>query len=148
MSQTQSGVGVPQRALPQSKDNQLKSYSRRLKDDVKSMMDNYTEIVKLARVEDETQVARQMQGEQDQSEMQVRAANIVRAGESLLKLVSDIKQFLILNDFPSVNESINQRTIFLRRVAESFDEKIIQLRDDLAIDLYEIEEEYYSSKYK
>ena len=72
----------------------------------------------------------------------------VRAGESLLKLVSDIKQFLILNDFPSVNDSINQRTLFLRRVAGSFDDKILQLRDDLAIDLYEIEEEYYSSRYK
>ena len=50
MSQAQSGAGAPQRTLPQSKDNQLKSYSRRLKDDVKSMMDSYTEIVKLARV--------------------------------------------------------------------------------------------------
>lgn len=145
MSQLQQ---APQRALPQSKDNQLKSYSRRLREDVKSMIDNHTEILKLAKVEDETQVSRQMQGEQDQSEMQVRASNIVRAGESLLKLVSDIKQFLILNDFPSVNDSINQRTLFLRRVAGSFDDKILQLRDDLAIDLYEIEEEYYASRYK
>ena len=38
----------------------------------------------------------------DGYEMQVRAANIVRAGESLMNLVSDIKQFLILNDFPSL----------------------------------------------
>lgn len=30
----------------------------------------------------------------------------VRASESLMKLISDIKQYLILNDFPSVNEAI------------------------------------------
>ncbi len=30
----------------------------------------------------------------------VRASNMVRAGESLLKLTSDLKQYLILNDFP------------------------------------------------
>ena len=31
---------------------------------------------------------------------------MVRAGESLMKLVSDLKQYLILNDFPSVNDAI------------------------------------------
>ena len=41
---------------------------------------------------------------------QVRASNMVRAGESLMKLVSDLKQYLILNDFPSVNEAISQNS--------------------------------------
>uniref|UniRef100_A0A8C2SBT6 Mediator of RNA polymerase II transcription subunit 22 n=1 Tax=Capra hircus TaxID=9925 RepID=A0A8C2SBT6_CAPHI len=90
-----------QRALPQSKETLLQSYNKRLKDDVKSIMDNFTEIIKTAKIEDETQVSRATQGEQDNYEMHVRAANIVRAGESLMKLVSDLKQFLILNDFPS-----------------------------------------------
>ena len=40
----------------------------------------------------------------------VRASNMVRAGESLMKLVSDLKQYLILNDFPSVNEAIAQNS--------------------------------------
>lgn len=31
-----------------------------------------------------------------------------------MKLVSDLKQFLILNDFPSVNEAIDQRNQQLR----------------------------------
>ena len=35
---------------------------------------------------------------------------MVRAGESLMKLVSDLKQYLILNDFPSVNEAIAQNS--------------------------------------
>ena len=35
---------------------------------------------------------------------------MVRAGESLMKLVSDLKQYLILNDFPSVNEAISQNS--------------------------------------
>ena len=39
-----------QRAIPQSKEALLKSYTLRLKDDVKSMLDNFTEIIKLARV--------------------------------------------------------------------------------------------------
>lgn len=66
------------KTLPQSKEALLKSYNKRLKDDVKSMVDNFTEIVKLARVEDDTQVLRATACEQDQYEMHVRAANIVR----------------------------------------------------------------------
>ncbi|XP_058998953.1 mediator of RNA polymerase II transcription subunit 22 isoform X2 [Mustela lutreola] len=107
-----------QRALPQSKETLLQSYNKRLKDDVKSIMDNFTEIIKSAKV---------------------------RAGESLMKLVSDLKQFLILNDFPSVNEAIDQRNQQLRALQEECDRKLIALRDEVSIDLYELEEEYYSS---
>ncbi|XP_060466350.1 mediator of RNA polymerase II transcription subunit 22 isoform X1 [Panthera onca] len=135
-----------QRALPQSKETLLQSYNKRLKDDIKSIMDNFTEIIKTAKIEDETQVSRATQGEQDNYEMHVRAANIVRAGESLMKLVSDLKQFLILNDFPSVNEAIDQRNQQLRALQEECDRKLIALRDEISIDLYELEEEYYSSR--
>ncbi|XP_050782771.1 mediator of RNA polymerase II transcription subunit 22 isoform X2 [Gopherus flavomarginatus] len=134
-----------QRVLPQSKETLLQSYNKRLKDDIKSIMDNFTEIIKTAKIEDETQVSRATQSEQDNYEMNVRAANIVRAGESLMKLVSDLKQFLILNDFPSVNEAINQRNQQLRSLQEECDKKLISLRDEISVDLYELEEEYYSS---
>ncbi|XP_015277093.1 PREDICTED: mediator of RNA polymerase II transcription subunit 22 isoform X2 [Gekko japonicus] len=134
-----------QRVLPQSKETLLQSFNKRLKDDIKSIMDNFTEIIKTAKIEEETQVSRATQGEQDNYEMHVRAANIVRAGESLMKLVSDLKQFLILNDFPSVNEAINQRSQQLHGLQEECDKKLIALRDEISIDLYELEEEYYSS---
>ncbi|KAK7164667.1 hypothetical protein R3I94_003148 [Phoxinus phoxinus] len=134
-----------QRVLPQSKESLLQNYNKRLKDDIRSILDNFTEIIKTAKVEDETQVFRATQAEQDHYEMHVRAANIVRAGESLMKLVSDLKQFLILNDFPSVNEAISLRNQQLRTLQEECDKKLISLRDEIAIDLYELEEEYYSS---
>lgn len=124
------------------------------------------EIVKLAKGEQDSQLSRMTQCEQDNYEMHVRAANIVRAGESLMKLVSDIKQYLILNDFPSVNEAITQNSklfryhiallyylsrfyfkIFRTKQAEC-DQKLMTLRDDMASDLYDLEEEYYTSIYK
>ena len=72
----------------------------------------------------------------------------VRAGESLMKLVSDIKQFLILNDFRTVNEAIHRNTDMYHQTQRSLDQKLLELRDDIAADLYELEEEYYSSAYK
>jgi mediator of RNA polymerase II transcription subunit 22 len=43
-------MSQPTRALPQSKEALLKSYQKRLKDDIKSMIDNFTEVVKLTKV--------------------------------------------------------------------------------------------------
>ena len=96
-------MSQPSRILPQSKETLLKSYTKRLKDDVKSILDNFTEIVKsskvsvdvnadyarilcycvnqfclyFSKVENETQVSRLTQSAQDQYEVNVRAANIV-----------------------------------------------------------------------
>ncbi|ESO96656.1 hypothetical protein LOTGIDRAFT_202006 [Lottia gigantea] len=138
----------PQRVLPQSKDALLQSYKKHLTDDIQSMLRNFTDIMRIARVEEESQISRPTQSEQNQYEMQVRAANIVRAGESLMKLTSDIKQFLILNDFPSVNESITQNSQLYKHLQAEVDSNLMSLRDEMAADLFELEEEYYSSLYK
>ena len=55
-------------------------------------------------------MSRATQAEEDNLEMQVRASNMVRAVESLMKLVSDLKIYLILNDFPNVNEAISSNS--------------------------------------
>lgn len=141
-------MSQPSRILPQSKETLLKSYTKRLKDDVKSILDNFTEIVKSSKVEDETQVSRLTQSAQDQYEVNVRAANIVRAGESLLKLVSDMKEFLILNDFPSVNATISERSSTLQEMTNQTDQKLLSLKQELALNLYELEQSYYSSSYR
>ncbi|KAJ6636853.1 Mediator of RNA polymerase II transcription subunit 22 [Pseudolycoriella hygida] len=137
-----------QRNLPQSREALLKSYNTRLKEDVKSMLENFEEIGKLAKGETETQLSKITQCEQDTYEMQVRAANIVRAGESLMKLVSDIKQYLILNDFHSVNDAITANSQLFRQTQNDCDKKLMKLRDDMAADLYDLEEEYYTSVFK
>merc|ERR1719402_1172520 len=105
-------------------------------------------IDKLGLVEDESQINRMTQVEEIHFQMQVRAANCVRAAESLMKLVSDIKQYLILNDFPSVNEALTNNSAKFQQHMLECDKALMQLRDDIASDLYEMEEEYYTSIYK
>jgi len=65
-----------------------------------------------------------------------------------MKLSSDIKQFLILNDFVSVNESIVHHRQMYKGLQNDSDTLLLTLRDEMAADLYELEEEYYSSLYK
>ncbi len=65
-----------------------------------------------------------------------------------MKLVTDLKQYLILNDFPSANEAITQNARVMQTMQQECDRKLMALRDDLAADLYDLEEEYYSSPFK
>ncbi|XP_065678085.1 mediator of RNA polymerase II transcription subunit 22-like [Hydra vulgaris] len=130
------------------RDTLLKSYSKRLKDDIKSILDNYVEIVKAAKVEEETQVGRLTQAVEDGYEIDVRASNIVRAGESLMKLIADMKEFLILNDFPAVNTSLQKRVQHLKTIEDETKKKLNELKEVVNNDLILLEEEFYLSKYK
>lgn len=65
-----------------------------------------------------------------------------------MKLVSDLKQYLILNDFHSVNEAITANSSLYRSMQVENDKKLMELRDDMAAELYDLEEEYYTSMYK
>ena len=68
-------------AVPPTKDALLKSYRKRLKDDIGSMVANFTEIIKLCQIsksEEDSQVSRSTLCEEEAFEMQVRAANMVR----------------------------------------------------------------------
>ena len=143
-----SNAKESRQVVPMSKDALLKSYRSRLKTDINSMVDNFTEIMKLCKVEEENQITRATQCEEDAFEMQVRASNMVRAGESLMKLISDLKQFLILNDFPTVNDTIAENSKMFLEVQENCDGKLTTIRDELATDLFELEDEFYSSTYK
>ncbi|CAG2119087.1 unnamed protein product, partial [Medioppia subpectinata] len=72
------------------------------------MVRNLTRILLMVKTDAET-VLTASETQAVAYEMCCRAANICRASESLLKLIWDIKQFLIINDFPLINESISKK---------------------------------------
>ena len=126
---------------------QLKSYQKRLRDDITSITDNFSRIMATVKSEpDPTLTTSRLQS--DCYEMCCRAANICRAAESLVKLIWDIKQFLIINDFPLINESISKRVEQNVINANEIDNKLVNLKNEIALELYELEDEYYHSLIK
>ena len=49
-----------------------------------------------------------------------------------MKLVSDMKEFLILNDFPSVNASISERSNTFQEMTNQTDQQLLNLKQELA----------------
>ena len=87
--------------------------------------------------------------------MHVRAANITRAAENVMKLIWDIKQYLIINDFPLINDAISSQSSrnpnqpesnYIK--ADNLDMRLIHLRDEISTYLYDLEDEYYNSLIK
>ena len=59
-----------------------------------------------------------------------------------------MKEFLILNDFPSVNISITERSKALQEVSNQTDQQLLVLKQELAVNLSDLEQAYYSSSYR
>lgn len=63
-----------------------------------------------------------------------------------MKLVSDLKEHMVLNDFPSLNESIARRKSELQQMQIKTERTLKQLRDDVSAHLHDMETAYYSSE--
>lgn len=98
----------------------LSTYQKQLKDNVKNIYDNYTDLLKT-------------KTEHVNFEVHVKSAEIVRSYQSLIQLVAEIRSYLIIND-PSSNDSNNQS-----HQPNVNDEKLVRLRDEISMFLYELE---------
>jgi hypothetical protein len=125
----------------------LKSYQKILKDHIKSMVDSYLELIKVAKVDPVEGNNLLSSGQvQENYEMSVRAANIAKASKDLLKLIYNIKQFLIINDFPLINEAFSSAANLAQ--TDAIDARLCALRDDVSAELFELGTEYYNSLFK
>lgn len=93
----------------------LKNYQKQLKDNIKLIYDNYTDILRT-------------RTEHVDFEVQVKSAEIVRSYQSLMQLVAEIRSFVIINSSPSAPTQQSREV-----------EKLVRLRDEMSMFLYEME---------
>ncbi|CAN1257835.1 Mediator of RNA polymerase II transcription subunit 22a, partial [Linum perenne] len=69
----------------------------------------------------------------------------VQAADSLLKLVSDLKQTAIFSGFASLTDHVDQRIAEFNQLAEKSDNMLARIAEEAAASLKELETHYYSS---
>lgn len=72
-------------------------------------------------------------------------AQQVQAADSLLKLVSELKQTAIFSGFASLNDHVDQREAEFNQQAEKTDHLLARVGEEAAASLKELEYHYYSS---
>ncbi|KAL7057321.1 hypothetical protein AAHC03_019070 [Spirometra sp. Aus1] len=121
----------------------LNSLKSRLKDNLKTITENFELILSRAKVENSDVIARlnpYTQAEQDNFEMNVRSCNIVSACENITRLVSEIKQLLILGDFCWLEKVTKAGAEERERRRAELDAVAVKLADELAADLFTLDD--------
>lgn len=79
----------------------------------------------------------------DELQCNVSAQDVVRHSEALLKLATDIKKELAVNDHDLLSVRTTDRAAVLEAHQSTVRDELFALRDDLGGLLYELEEAYY-----
>ncbi|KAI3867890.1 hypothetical protein MKX03_021297 [Papaver bracteatum] len=117
-----------------------KTLLQRVDTDITNIVDNFNHLVNAARVSDLP-----VRNSQEAFMMEMRGARMVQAADSLLKLVSELKQTAIFSGLASLNEHVEQKTAEFDQQAENTERMLSRIGEEAAGCLKELECHYYSS---
>ncbi|KAH8963679.1 hypothetical protein BDL97_04G026100 [Sphagnum fallax] len=117
-----------------------RSLLQRADADIGSLLDNFSHLLKAARINDPVRNA------QEAFQMEVHAARV--AADSLLKLVSELKQAAVFSDFLTLNRHINQQIVKFAEQSEETERLLVTIGDEVAECLGDLETHYYSSPHR
>lgn len=134
--------GGPMVAAVAAAAQRQRSLLQRADADITSLLDNFFHLLKAARINDLVRNA------QEEFQMEVHAARVVQAADSLLKLVSELKQTAVFSDFNSLTEHIEQRVGKFEKQCEGTESLLSTVGEQAAVALKELESHYYLSLHK
>ncbi|KAL7219170.1 hypothetical protein ACSBR2_012277 [Camellia fascicularis] len=134
------GGGPTSAAAAAAAAQKQKTLLQRVDNDIGNIVDNFSYLVNVARVNDPP-----VRNSQETFMMEMRAARMVQAADSLLKLVSELKQTAIFSGFASLNDHVDQRIDEFNQQAEKTDHMLARIGEEAAASLKELESHYYSS---
>ncbi|KAI8889373.1 hypothetical protein K501DRAFT_320343 [Backusella circina FSU 941] len=116
-------------------------YNKRIDDDVAKLVDCFADIVKVGENKDKDKFKVAQEGYQIESQ----AAQIVRSCESLLSLIVDLKQNLLLNDTRTLSKLQATRSEQLQSSTTAIKDRMVSMKKELGDTLYDLESVYYRS---
>ncbi|KAL2465625.1 mediator of RNA polymerase II transcription subunit 22b-like [Abeliophyllum distichum] len=132
--------GGPTAAAAAAAAQKQKTLLHRVDNDIGNLVDNFGFLVNVARVNDPP-----VRNSQEAFMMDMRAARMVQAADSLLKLVSELKQTAIFSGFASLNDHVDQRTEEFNKLAEKSNGTLARIGEEAVASLKDLESHYYSS---
>ncbi|KAL5104726.1 Mediator of RNA polymerase II transcription subunit 22 [Taenia crassiceps] len=134
---------VVQQVHSRKRDTLLNNLNSRLRESLKSIQENYELMLSRAKVENPALLNRSdpyALTTQENFEFNVRAANIVNACEGITRLVSEIKQLLLLGDFRWLEGAVREEVEERDRRRADLDAVATRLHEEVVRDLCTLEE--------
>lgn len=123
------------------------AYNKRLDLDVAQLMESFSDIIKVASITyNESSISKdKYKLAQESYQIQGRATNIVSSAESLLAMVTELKQTLLLNDANTLAELSTQRQQDLQNQKTAVKQRVLGLKDEVDRTIWELEKACYQS---
>ncbi|KAG6557428.1 hypothetical protein Mapa_000697 [Marchantia paleacea] len=137
-----SGAAGPTATAAAAAAQRQRTLLQRADADIGNLLDNFSHLMKAARVNDP------VRNSQESFQMEVHAARVVQAADSLLKLVSELKQTAVFSDFIVLNEHIEKRSAKFVQLSDDTEQLLVGVGDQIAASLQELESHYYNSPHR
>ncbi|KAI7857332.1 surfeit locus protein 5 subunit 22 of mediator complex-domain-containing protein [Circinella umbellata] len=121
--------------------NAEEQYNKRIDDDISKLVDCFTDIVRVGENKDKDKFRVAEEGYQIESQ----SAQIVRSAESLLGLITELKQHLLLNDTALLSQLAKQRKQVLSTQSDEIKNTVLKMREELRTTIYDLESVYFRS---
>jgi len=116
-------------------------YNKRLDTEIDQLVESFHHIVKASKIgeHDKYKVF------QEEYLINCMSANIIRSAQSLLSLISELKQSILLYDYKSLNSGILSRIETIEQEKLTINNRLMSLQSDIRNNLKELEDVHYSS---
>ncbi|KAF9906959.1 Mediator of RNA polymerase II transcription subunit 22 [Linnemannia zychae] len=123
------------------------AYNKRLDMDVAQLMESFGDIIKVASIthSESSQSKDKYKLAQESYQIQGRATNIVSSAESLLAMVTELKQTLLLNDATTLAQLSTQRQAELSSQKTAVKQRVLGLKEEVDKTIWELEQACYGS---
>ncbi|KAF9430733.1 Mediator of RNA polymerase II transcription subunit 22 [Podila epigama] len=123
------------------------AYNKRLDADIGQLMESFGDIIKVASINyNDTSISKdKYKLAQESYQIQGRAANIVSSAESLLAIVTELKQTLLLNDTTTLAQIAAKRQQELSTRKTAVKQRVVGLKEEVDRTIWELEKACYEN---
>ncbi|KAI8577443.1 hypothetical protein K450DRAFT_251662 [Umbelopsis ramanniana AG] len=114
-------------------------YTKRVDDDVLKLVDSFADIVRVTEIENKDKFKVTQEGYQIESQ----TAQIIRSAESLLGLITELKQILLLNDTKTLTQLSDTRTKDLKEPKTAIKSEMSKMKAELDAAVFDMENVLY-----
>ncbi|KJE95252.1 hypothetical protein CAOG_009899 [Capsaspora owczarzaki ATCC 30864] len=119
-----------------------------LDESVRQITESFMAIVRNAKVQADANMADTTIVIKDEFELQLRTTSMIRGYETLLRMIAELKDTLLLNDFEKLNATVAEKVLDYRQREMHLDAATALWRDECRIALGQLEDVYFSSRFR
>ncbi|ORX51763.1 SURF5-domain-containing protein [Piromyces finnis] len=116
-------------------------YNKRLDTEIDQLIDSFHHIVKASKIGDSDKY----KIFQEEYLINCMSSNIIRSAQSLLTLISELKQSILIFDYKSLNSGILSRIETIEQEKINVSDMLMSLQSDIRNNIKELEDVHYSS---